>query len=80
MSDPEAERVVNLAFSPKNASACKNPVVFGVTNFDPAVEEGRPNFVDIPRNGGYKKWGIFDTLAMRMTTVTTKYTHVQAEL
>ena len=54
-----ASRVVHLTFPPANASACLGtataggvpntvPVVFGVTNFDPADPAGQPNFNDVP--------------------------------
>jgi hypothetical protein len=79
-TDHQADEIVRLAFPAKNASMCHNPVVFGVTNFDPAIDEGKPNFVDLPKNGGFKKWGYFETLAMRMTTVTTKYSYIKPGL
>lgn len=79
-TDPDADEIVRLAFPPQNASMCHNPVVFGVTNFDPTIEEGQPNFVDVPENAGPQKWGYFETLAMRMTTVTTKYSYIKPEL
>lgn len=74
-----ASRVVNMAFPSKNASDCLSPaagappVVFGVTNFDPADPAGQPNFDDVPANGiRGKRFGVFTSMTVRTTTVVSK--------
>eukprot|EP01062_Namystynia_karyoxenos_P010147 TRINITY_DN13595_c0_g1_i1.p2 TRINITY_DN13595_c0_g1~~TRINITY_DN13595_c0_g1_i1.p2 ORF type:complete len:361 (+),score=103.90 TRINITY_DN13595_c0_g1_i1:73-1083(+) len=48
---------------------CPNPVLFAVTNFDPAHPAGEPNFADVPpnaeRGGRGRGWGYFRNLAVR---------------
>ena len=77
----EADALVKLAFPADNATACVHPVVFGVTNFDPKVSAGQPNFVDIPENAVVgKKWGTFKQMTVRSTTVVSKAVTLDDEL
>ena len=76
----EAEALVKMAFPAANASACAHPVVFGVTNFDPAESAGQPNFVNVPENAVQgKKWGTFQQMTVRSTTVVSKAVTLDAD-
>lgn len=66
----KANELIDLAFTAENATACTYPIVFAVTNFDPDNEHGVPNFVDMPN--GPAKWGIWDTMTIRSTSITAK--------
>eukprot|EP00656_Telonema_subtile_P058283 TRINITY_DN9831_c0_g1_i2.p1 TRINITY_DN9831_c0_g1~~TRINITY_DN9831_c0_g1_i2.p1 ORF type:complete len:344 (+),score=54.90 TRINITY_DN9831_c0_g1_i2:79-1110(+) len=61
---------------------CSAPVVFAVTNFDPDIGFGQPNFVDVPANvqSGYKQrqWGTFQNIAVRTTTVLTETVELES--
>lgn len=74
----EADELVSRA----GITDCEAPIVFAVTNFDPDIHFGQPNFVDIPSNVqlGYKQrpWGTFPSLAVRTTTVTTQTVELEA--
>lgn len=63
-----ARALVDAVFDAENASKCKRPVVFAVTNFDPDDLACQPNFDDMPDGPG--KWGLFETMTVRATTIT----------
>lgn len=67
--------------SGENADMTTVPVLFGVTNFDPANAAGQPNFDDVPANGiRGKKFGVFKTMTVRTTTVVSKAIEIVDEL
>jgi hypothetical protein len=73
---PDADALIAAAFTKENASMCRSPVTFAVTNFDPANPSGQPNFVDIPADGGWKRWGAFREMTVRTTTVLSRTVRV----
>ena len=57
--------------APTGMKDCPTPIVFAVTNFDPALPAGQPNFDDVPANAeAGKRWGFFKQLAVRTAQVT----------
>jgi len=74
----QADELVRLA----GMTGCQYPVTFGVTNFDPDDDAGKPNFDTIPANVREQPnpWGYFDTMTVRNTVVQSAVTVVDEEL
>ena len=72
-SEPSAEAAAALVgqalVNATERDNCTHPIIFGVTNFDPDDPAGQPNFDDQP--AGPAKWGAFDTMTIRTTTIST---------
>lgn len=64
-----AKTLVNSLLNDTAAENCSQPIVFAVTNFDPDDAAGQPNFEDMPN--GAMKWGLFETMTVRATTIAT---------
>lgn len=71
----QADELVKLA----GMEGCEYPVTFGVTNFDPDDDAGKPNFDDVPENvrPSPNMWGTFPSLTVRNTVVQSAITVVK---